>query len=168
MKPKCYTDSQVAYYWINRVNEIHKLLSPSCWDHCTGRENPADILSRGVTPLELSQSSMWKRGPTWLQTASMSSTAIPESLPESCLAELKNVNPKKVQNLLKTQTCFNLGDIISIEQFSTLHKLYKTTAYVLKFVKREWISPALSSGDIAEAETLWISESQHVMTQDKN
>ena len=94
---------------------------------------------------------MWKRGPTWLQTASVSSTGIPESLPESCLAELKNVSPKIVHNLLNTQTCFNLEDIISIERFSTLHKLYRTTTYVLKFlkiVKREWISPELSSADI--------------------
>ena len=100
----------------------------------------------------------------------MSSTGIPESLPESCLAELKNVSPKMVHNLLTTQSYSNLGDIISIERFSTLHKLYQTTAYVLKFVKivkRESISPELTPADIAEAETLWISASQHVMTQDK-
>lgn len=100
----------------------------------------------------------------------MSSTGIPERLPESCLAELKNASPKMVHNLLTTQSCSNLGDIINIERFGTLHKLYRTTAYVLKFlkiVKREQISLELTPADIAEAETLWISESQHVMTQDK-
>ena len=80
MEPKCFMDSKIAYFWIkstgrdwrpfvqNRVNEIHRLTLPSCWDHCCGKENPADIPTRGMTPLELSLNPMWRSGPTWLRT----------------------------------------------------------------------------------------------------
>ena len=55
---KCYTDSQVALYWIkgvekewkpfvqNRVTEIRQLAPPTCWAHCPGQSNPADLPSR--------------------------------------------------------------------------------------------------------------------------
>ena len=180
LEPRCYTDSQVVYYWIkgtgkdwrpfvqNRVNEIRKLLPLNSWDHCAGKENPADIPSRGITPQELFQSNMWSNGPAWLQTTSNPSP-VPEEMPESCLAELKGVTPRVVHGLLATQTYTNLGDIISIQRFSTLRKLYRTTAYVLKFVriiKRETTSPELTPMNIVEAETLWISQAQYVMTQE--
>ncbi|XP_066940953.1 uncharacterized protein [Macrobrachium rosenbergii] len=56
----CWTDSTVALSWIkgdpsrwkpfvaNRVMEIQSLTSPDCWYHCPGKDNPADLISRGV------------------------------------------------------------------------------------------------------------------------
>ena len=52
MEPRCFTDSQVTYFWICgmgkdwksfiqiRVNEIHKLLPADCWIHVSGRKKP--------------------------------------------------------------------------------------------------------------------------------
>ena len=34
--------------------------------HCAGRDNPADIPSRGLTPKELATSELWMNGPDWL------------------------------------------------------------------------------------------------------
>jgi hypothetical protein len=56
-----WTDSTVTLGWIrhdpsrwkhfvsNRVTEIQNHTNPSQWRHCPGEENPADLLSRGVT-----------------------------------------------------------------------------------------------------------------------
>lgn len=59
--PTCYTDSMVALYWIvgtdrewrqfveNHTCEIRRLIPIDCWKHCSGRENPADLPSQGLS-----------------------------------------------------------------------------------------------------------------------
>lgn len=91
-QPTCYTDSSVTLHWIigsdkewkqfvlNRVSEIRTLLPISCWRHCPGRDNPADIPSRGSTPWELSVSELWHRGPTWLGNSGESTSASEEDV----------------------------------------------------------------------------------------
>ncbi|GBN68411.1 hypothetical protein AVEN_123444-1 [Araneus ventricosus] len=56
-----WTDSKIVIFWIkcsktrwkqfvaNRVNEITSLTDPNTWYHCAGKENPADLLSRGMS-----------------------------------------------------------------------------------------------------------------------
>ncbi|GFV56438.1 integrase catalytic domain-containing protein [Trichonephila clavipes] len=56
-----HTDSSIVYHWIqresfrfkpfvkNRIEEIQKLTEPSKWHQCPGKENPADIISRGIS-----------------------------------------------------------------------------------------------------------------------
>lgn len=134
MEPKCFTDSQVALFWIkgigrvwkpsvqNRVNEVRKLVPVECWDYCSGKENPADIPSRGLTPLELSVNQMWKNGPEWLKI-SINVTSLPEEIPELCVAELKTTGQRVVHNLLTTQP-LSIGQLIDIQRFSSVHKLY--------------------------------------------
>ena len=68
---RCYTDSQVALYWIcgtnkewkpfvhNRVTEIRRNVQPNLWSHCPGKSNPADLPSRGLTSLEASVIQLW-------------------------------------------------------------------------------------------------------------
>jgi len=60
-----WSDSTVALGWIcqdpnrwktfvcNRVTEIQSYMTPSQWRHCPGKDNPADLLSRGVTAEQL-------------------------------------------------------------------------------------------------------------------
>ena len=76
---RCYTDSQVALYWIrgkdkewkpfvqNRVRDIRHNVCPDLWNHCPGKTNPADLPSRGLNMLELSISQLWRTGPEWLR-----------------------------------------------------------------------------------------------------
>ena len=101
-KPGCFTDTQVTLFWIrvigkdwkpfvqNRVDEIQRLTPVECWNYCPGRENPADLLLRGLTPTELATNQLWKCGPNWLKTPeTLSMTPSLEEIPEPCLTELK-------------------------------------------------------------------------------
>ena len=67
---KCWTDSTMALSWVkgspgrwkqfvaNRVTEIQDLTDPANWDHCPGDSNPADPLSRGISPGSLVSSAL--------------------------------------------------------------------------------------------------------------
>ena len=179
----CYTDSQVALGWIkgvdrdwkpfvqNRVDEIRRLVPAQGWRHCPGKENPADIPSRGLDPSELSLCKLWKNGPEWLGSDSEPSAWTPDDLPDKCMAELK-ANSKTVSpHALLTQQAIGVGTAIDIRRFSNVHKLYRVTALVLKFIrllKKQAVSPALTIMDITQAEELWVRESQRALLQDKN
>ena len=77
-EPNYFTDSKVTLYWIkgqekewkpfvqNRVNKIRNFTQTSQWAHCAGKENPADIPSRGVDPSQLSTNLLWLYEPKWL------------------------------------------------------------------------------------------------------
>ncbi|XP_066959101.1 uncharacterized protein [Macrobrachium rosenbergii] len=88
----CWTDFIVALFWIkgdsgrwkpfvaNRVMEIQSLTSPDCWYHCPGKDNPADLNSRGVFPEHLVASDLWLVGPPWLRESESLSLRQPEQL----------------------------------------------------------------------------------------
>jgi hypothetical protein len=50
----------------NRIRTILSITAISDWHHVKGKENPADILSRGCTMSELETNQLWLNGPNWL------------------------------------------------------------------------------------------------------
>ena len=79
---RCWTDSMVALGWVqgdpsrwkpfiaNRVTEIQELTSPVNWGHCAGKDNPADLVTRGLSAESLVSSKLWLEGPVWLVESS--------------------------------------------------------------------------------------------------
>lgn len=81
----CWSDSQISLYWIygsqqgqdalkvfvaTRVAKIRKWSEEwrARWHWVSGKENPADLASRGVLPSTLLKSNIWWTGPDWLRT----------------------------------------------------------------------------------------------------
>ena len=68
-----FTDSTIVLYWIygksqrfktfeaNRIGEIQENVPPEKWAHVISEENPADVGSRGITPGEITDRSLWCR-----------------------------------------------------------------------------------------------------------
>ena len=153
----------------NRVEEIRCLVPPQLWNHCPGKDNPADIPSRGLDPTDLSLSKLWRHGPDWLCPSIEHSPSIPDDgLPEQCLTELK-VGKREVAHSLLTSPASGIASIIDIERYSSTTKLYWVTAYVLKFVqllRKQATSTDLGQRDLALAEELWIQVLQKAVVQD--
>ena len=177
--PRCFTDSQISLCWIkgtekewkpfvqNRANEIRRLIPEDCWDHCSGKSNPADLPSHGLSPTELSVSDLWRHGPSWLHE-DLSITLLPPAIPEACAKELKSCN---VFCLMTSTDTSHVSTIIDCQRYSSIHKLYRVTAYVLKFVslsKDKRQSRQFTQNDLAKARKLWISECQAALVKDKN
>ena len=183
----CFSDSKVSLYWIrgetkewkpfveNRVIEVRKLVPSLCWEHCPGKDNPADLPSRGLTPTELAGSKLWRYGPNWLIHKQPDEKEGAMEMPDECLREIK-VSRHAIHNLMVTNNhncCSGISAIMSCEDFSSLQKLLRITAYVMRFVVilRQVIATStleLTASELARAERLWIIESQKCLKEDGN
>lgn len=61
------TPSSLKPFVQNRVVEIHDLTERCSWLHINGKQNPADLLSRGVPIDALQTSDIWWHGPSCLR-----------------------------------------------------------------------------------------------------
>ena len=172
LAPMCFTDSQVPLFWIrgidkdwklfvqNRVEEIRRLVPAQLWSHCPGKDNPADIPSRGLSPIELSLSKLWRNGPEWLKTKLECYPLRSDTdTPEQCMVEMKAGDRSDTLHSLLTHQTLGIGCVIDSERFSTTHTLYRVTAYVLKFIRllnKQVTSPELTRQDLTFVEELWI------------
>ena len=50
----------------NRCSEIHTAQPHALWHHVRSKDNPADVLSRGISPSELKNHNLWWKGPAFL------------------------------------------------------------------------------------------------------
>ena len=181
-QPLCFLDSKVAYYWIcgaeknwrpfiqNRVNEIRRLMPAKRWRHCAGTQNPADAPSRGQTLSELVNNRMWFNGPEWLlNMVENKQPTMESSMPPECEMELKKTqNPNPV--LLNTEKVIGLNNLIDIQGYSEVDRLFRVTAYVLLFVRRlrkTDQSPSIVTAELFNrAEVLWIQIAQSTLREE--
>ncbi len=79
-------------WWDSKADTVRRLTQIESWSHCPGKENPADLPSRGLTPTELVLSQVWKYGPDWLKIPeSPRITPSIENIPEPCLKSSSKV-----------------------------------------------------------------------------
>ena len=136
VKQFAWSDSTIALAWIkahpsklecsvaNRVAEIQRLTTPSIWKHIRSQENPADLGSRGVMPIELVNDMLWWHGPTFLTTNTWQ-----EESNESVIIDTDlGLRRKQVHVTTREDTI--------IDKFSTLTKLIRITAYIRRFLYR--------------------------------
>jgi hypothetical protein len=137
-----FTDSRVALFWIrgtekswkpfvqNQVAEIRALTSVECWSHCPGIQNPADILSRGVTPQDLSRNELWSKGPSLVEPDQLQEED--SDMPDECSEELTASEKQKTHNLLTTNV-LDVCALLRCDDFSSLNRLISVATLVLKF-----------------------------------
>ncbi|KAK9744624.1 hypothetical protein QE152_g7582 [Popillia japonica] len=129
-----WSDSTIVISWLqmspnnlktfvaNRVSNIQNITDVQRWRHVLSKDNPADIISRGLSVNELKNSRLWWSGPTWL---SLSTEQWPVS---NCEHELPVPEAKSV-NFLSTK-----ADYTIFERYSNLRRLQRIVAYSLRFI----------------------------------
>ncbi|XP_072381169.1 uncharacterized protein [Diabrotica undecimpunctata] len=140
-----WSDSTIALTWVNssphkwktfianRVRHIQELIPCSSWHYVPSNQNPADCASRGLTPAQLLQFSLWWRGPDFLSKS------------RECWPSQVNFHSSHSTEMLeeKLPTVLSLIPVISdniistlLSKFSSLIKIQKVMVYVLKFVAK--------------------------------
>ena len=77
-----WSDSQIVLCWLrsnkplkrfveNRVQEIKVLTDTTKWKYCPTDENPADLLTRGLSADNFKDNALWWNGPSWLPERSL-------------------------------------------------------------------------------------------------
>ena len=189
-----WVDSRTVLCWIkndkhwkqyvkHRVDEIRQLTAKQDWRYCPGVQNPADLPSRGLTGNEMVDNSMWWCGPQFLQLPEEEWPQDQATVDtnEAALSEVVKNPPNVIHVLASCEeilTEVNLAEIINCQQISSLGRLLRVTAYVLRFVdilkrrtstrkseKKEELTKEeddreLNSTEISRAESLWIKTVQ--------
>ena len=113
-------------YVANRVAQIRKASEPSSWHHVVGKENPADIASRGVRSVSQLLSSTWFTGPTFLHQQ-------PLTLP-SCIPIINPEDPEVKSSCLTTKTPQPSEITTLLQRFSSFQKLVSFVAVMHRFI----------------------------------
>ena len=144
----CWTDSTIALAWIqsdsskwkkfvaNRVSEIQAITDKNTWHHCPGKDNPADLVTRGLSATELMESTLWRFGPVELMTNVNDSDMVCKTQEEAkgavvqtllcCTKEQKEKENMKgeVQN----------SPIFQLQRYSSFTKALRVVAYTMRFI----------------------------------
>ena len=180
-----WTDSQCVLQWIktkkpltvfveNRLREIHNHRDME-FQYVSTKDNPADVASRGRTAINLTKNRSWWNGPTWLRQdrsewpswtlldeyenreAMESEYRVPKVLFEAKLL-VKEGPAGKLES-------FDNPFCLDVEKFSSLSRLIRVSAWILRFVKKlkrnRQLHGPLSSAELNEAKVLWIKHLQN-------
>ncbi|GFX47603.1 uncharacterized protein TNCV_3016221 [Trichonephila clavipes] len=103
-----WTDSQVTLHWIKGPNHRWKpfvanrgsrnpiLTDPNSWFHYSGKDNPADLLTRGISVDALTTNSKWWNGSSFLRQIDFQTKGLDEAIPESVyLTEMRRTQIQK-------------------------------------------------------------------------
>ncbi|XP_063989941.1 uncharacterized protein LOC135169136 [Diachasmimorpha longicaudata] len=152
-----WSDSMITLYWIkkstdslktfvgNQVSEIQTITQGCEWRHIPGVSNPADALSRGQSPSSFMSNELWKTGPSWLIEAEDNWPANPITEP---------VEDSEVKRVTVMRT--SLIDTTLFEKYSSINKLKRIIAYLLRFKLSNTYKGPVQPEELIEAEKIII------------
>ncbi|XP_031639210.1 uncharacterized protein LOC116351270 [Contarinia nasturtii] len=157
----CWTDSMITLQWIkkesstlktfvaNRVANIQNTTEKLKinWNWVMGKENPADLISRGTTVLELKDEKKWWKGPDWLTTAKDKWPEQPEMVIKNEIQEFQK--EFKTIHLINTETrneltkgkwfkfkTYSQKEFSLLDSYSKMKTLVRVTATIFKAIEK--------------------------------
>lgn len=145
-----------------RLGEIHQSTSVDEWHWLDTSNNVADCITRGLTPCELKENSIWQRGPAflykpeeeWPIKQEVVATPLPEENKTTIVAHVSDV--KSIENLI---------DISDYSQYLKLINMSGRLISVFRYAPKPSLTNILKfpSDFIIEAEMIWIIEAQKLL-----
>uniref|UniRef100_A0A2H1VWV5 SFRICE_018011 n=1 Tax=Spodoptera frugiperda TaxID=7108 RepID=A0A2H1VWV5_SPOFR len=127
-----WCDSSVVLSWLNgnsaklktfvanRVAEINELTDSSSWRYVPTDQNPADLISRGVSPDQITNLNLWWSGPNFLIQPECDWPYLNKLMNETDLPEMKSTSAVVQEPVT---------EILKIDKFSSFLKLRRIFAY---------------------------------------
>ncbi|XP_073949686.1 uncharacterized protein [Choristoneura fumiferana] len=131
-----WCDSMIVLAWLessptnlkpfvrNRVSEVQDVTAGHTWNYVPTKENPADLVSRGMNAKLLASSALWWTGPEFLKQDSTSWPASPSSL---------NTKLPEMVPCLVTDTQESPFSLLT-NRVSTFSKIIRVVAYIKRFI----------------------------------
>lgn len=118
--------------------EIRDVTANRKWRYCPTSENPADLLTRGITVKQLKLSILWTTGPEWLPTPLLW-PPWDEKEAVSLAAMLHDNSDNHVlftPNVSYENAKVGVHNVIDTLRYSSFTKLLRVTAYVMRFLSK--------------------------------
>ena len=137
-----WTDSQVvlAYlandakrfhvYVANRVQQIKDLTNPEQWNFVQSKDNPADVVSRGMNAKDLLTHKEWFEGPTMLYKQNIENYIDDNAIQRSCASEDPELKRENVSLSIRVEDKFDIG---RFQHISDWFRLKRAVALCLKY-----------------------------------
>ncbi|XP_012224844.2 uncharacterized protein [Linepithema humile] len=106
-------------YMANRISKIQNLSHDVTWRHVPSKENPADLLSRGIIVETWRNDQLWWHGPQWLVTGQW---------PQTPAIGIDTSEMKTITLLTQKRLNYDI-----LQRFSEYEKLQRVIAYWLRF-----------------------------------
>ena len=174
-----WSDSQIVLHWLsttkklkkfvsNRVSEINALTKSHSWKYCPTHDNPADLLTRGVSADFFMKSSIWQTGPTWITDTRRWPIWETDPLLVNTILEDRDRGEEMSAHALQTtiEDRQNIQNVMNVSNHSSYRKLLRVTALVQRFVQNCKLSHeersvgTITSRELRSAERLLLQHSQ--------
>ena len=175
-----WSDSQIVLHWIhhlklstqskpfiaNRIQEIRNSFPVEHWTYVPTADNPADLLTRGLSTQQLRDSRLWLYGPSWLPSQTHWPTWSPTNVLSVQTEETTDVVPNCASTSdTRSSQSYGLHYIIDISRYGQLNKVLSITSYVLRFCanlrhpSNKVLGP-ITAQELSTARMLWIKTCQ--------
>ncbi|XP_075167679.1 uncharacterized protein LOC142239799 [Haematobia irritans] len=151
-----WSDSQTVVQWIysterrfkafvsHRIAEILKNSEPAQWKWIPTHLNSADAGTRPLAPPKFVHNGIWLNGPEFLREDESSWPILQYQRSDSQEEEIKSC-------LIISS---NKAQVIEFERFSSILKLKRTIAWLLRFIKKKRIPEDINVSELKEAEVV--------------
>ncbi|XP_055585069.1 uncharacterized protein LOC129737925 [Uranotaenia lowii] len=153
------TPSTLTVFVGNRVSKIQQITEQHVWNHVPGTCNPADLISRGLSPGDIINNELWWEGPQWLKNDDSNWPNAPVKFNEDEVT--KEFRREAVQCSAVEKEAFGRW---YVKQFSTFSDMVRRTAYLRRYLKpiqkRTQAEGFLTTEELKEAEFIIIRHAQ--------